>query len=197
MVYGTTLRLLGEFFYSRKPPGDMDPINYVTQLKEYMARLQTQPTRQQPPRRRPQGLTELAAATHVFVHRDAVKGPLQPPYDGPYKVLNRTDKYYTLQLPTHQEAISIDRIKPAYLDKLPSNKAHEATASTTPKCVTPSQHRGPTTTSPAPTTPPPRSTTRSGRQVHWSKRFLSIIHSVHWGEYCSGLNALQYTRVQW
>ena len=180
MVYGTTLRLPGEFFYSRKPPGDMGPINYITQLKEYMARLRTQPTRQQPPRCT-QGLTELAATTHVFVCRDAVKGPLQPPYDGPYKVLNRTDKYYTLQLPTRQEVISIDRLKPVYLDKLPSNMAHESTASTTPKCVTPSQHRGLTTTSPAPTIPPPRSTTRSGRQVHWPKRFLSIIHSVHWG----------------
>ena len=177
MVYGTTLRLPGEFFHSHKLPAGMDPINYVTQLKEYMARLRTQPTRQQPPRRT-QGLTELATATHVFVRRDAVKSPLQPPYDGPYKVLSRADKYYTLQLPTRQDAIAIDRLKPAYLDQLPTSMTHDAPVSTSP---TPSQQRCSTTTPPSPTPPPPQRATRSGRQVHWPKRFLSIIHSVHWG----------------
>ena len=41
--------------------------------------------------------SSLPTATHVFVRRDAVRKPLQQPYDGPFVVLDRSDKFYTLR----------------------------------------------------------------------------------------------------
>ena len=50
-----------------------------------------------------------------FVSHDAVKIGLQRPYDGPYKVLQRTDKYFKINLNGIVDNVSIDRLKPAIL----------------------------------------------------------------------------------
>ena len=53
---------------------------------------------------------------HVFIRRDSVKKPLEQPYDGPFKILSRTDKYYTLDINGKWDTVSIDRLKAAHLD---------------------------------------------------------------------------------
>ena len=58
---------------------------------------------------------DLKTSSHVFLRHDAVCKPLQPPYDGPYKVLKRTDKHFTIAVKGKNEVVSIDRLKPAYL----------------------------------------------------------------------------------
>nr|CDS32302.1 gag pol polyprotein [Hymenolepis microstoma] len=50
----------------------------------------------------------------------AVKKPLQPPYDGPYKVLQRNPKYFILDRSGTKDSVSIDRLKPAYLEPPPT-----------------------------------------------------------------------------
>ena len=57
----------------------------------------------------------LHSASHVFVRTDAAKPPLTPPYTGPYKVIQRRDKSFQLQIRNKTDWISIDRLKPAYL----------------------------------------------------------------------------------
>ena len=64
-------------------------------------------------------------SSHIFVRDDSTHKPLQPPYCGPYKVLNRADKYYTLDINGHKETVSIDRLKSAHLEN------------TTPDLITP------------------------------------------------------------
>ena len=44
---------------------------------------------------------DLSRCTHVFVRIDRVRRPLESPYDGPYKVLERTDKFFTLDFRGH------------------------------------------------------------------------------------------------
>ncbi|UYV74194.1 hypothetical protein LAZ67_11002383, partial [Cordylochernes scorpioides] len=46
---------------------------------------------------------------------DRVKKPLEPPYEGPFPVLERTDKYFTLKVKGKNVTTSIDRLRPAYL----------------------------------------------------------------------------------
>ena len=58
---------------------------------------------------------DLQTSSHVFVRVDAAKPPLTPPYTGPYKVLERRDKAFKLQVRNAEDWISIDRLKPAYL----------------------------------------------------------------------------------
>jgi hypothetical protein len=58
---------------------------------------------------------ELATSPYVFVRNDTVKGPLQPPYDGPFKVTQRNEKYFTIIVNSKNITVSIDRIKPAFM----------------------------------------------------------------------------------
>ena len=58
----------------------------------------------------------LKSSTHVFI-RDTVKSQsLQPPYRGPYKIVTKNDKYYTILIKNILQTISIDRQKPAVLE---------------------------------------------------------------------------------
>ena len=59
---------------------------------------------------------------------DAAKPPLTPPYVGPFKVLQRKEKTFQLQIRNTLDWVSIDRLKPAYLlsDDVPDLKFSRA-----------------------------------------------------------------------
>ena len=61
-------------------------------------------------------LTEPSIPEHIFIRHDAVQKPLQAPYDGPYKVLERKGKSYILRINGQERTVSLDRLKPAHLD---------------------------------------------------------------------------------
>ena len=50
-----------------------------------------------------------------FAH-DAHRGPLRPPYDGPFRVLQDGDKSLVVDVGGRPETVSVDRIKPAHMD---------------------------------------------------------------------------------
>ena len=60
--------------------------------------------------------TGLQQAHFVFVHCDAHKPPLQPPYDGPFPVVSRHTKHFLLNIGGRQDKMSIDWLKLALLD---------------------------------------------------------------------------------
>ena len=91
----------------------------------------------------------------MFVRHDAVRKPLQSPYDGPYRVLKRADKHYTLEIGNRKEVVSLDRLKPAYME-------YDLAADT--------DLDAPTQAATQPTESPV-TTTRSGRQVRRPVRF--------------------------
>ena len=160
LVYGTTLRLPGEYFHQHTN-ATLDPISYASQLKTLMQSLKPPPVRQQ--QQRNCYINEHLNNCHfVFVRHDAVKKPLQPPYDGPFRVLQRHNKHFTLDINGHKKVVSLDRLKPAFVE-------HTATVIDTPA----SQSQTPTATISPPTTDLPQRITRSGHHVHWPKRFAS------------------------
>ncbi|GFT13477.1 retrovirus-related Pol polyprotein from transposon 412 [Trichonephila clavipes] len=58
---------------------------------------------------------ELSQCTDVFLRHDAIRKPLQPPYDGPFAVVKRSEKLITLQQQGKEICVFIDRVKPAFL----------------------------------------------------------------------------------
>ena len=125
LVYGTTLRIPGEFFTSTASTG-VDAASYVEQLKATMHHLQATPPRVSD---RPKVYIskDLTSSSHVFVRHDAVRKPLQQPYDDPFKVLLRSDKYFTLDINGRKDTVSVDRLKPAYLEE-PLNDTTESSS---------------------------------------------------------------------
>ena len=46
---------------------------------------------------------------------DSRRSPLQKPYDGPYEVLEKSDKFFSILKSGKASNVSIDRLKPAFL----------------------------------------------------------------------------------
>ena len=163
MVYGTTLRLPGEFFSTSSATPLPDPSEFINQLKTHFRTLQSTPPRAT--NRISHIPNDLSTATHVFVRQDAIRKPLQPPYNGPYPVVKRTPKHFTVHINGRNNTISIDRLKPAHLDStnttdnvLQPEHSQTPTISHTPTSQSPSHSHTPTTHT---------RTTRSGRRVHF------------------------------
>lgn len=155
MTYGTTLRIPSDFFVPSQPK--IDDADFVRRLTEVMTSL-TPTTRPQQTSRQPFVYKDLSKCTHVFVRNDTVRSPLTPPYDGPYEVLQRHDKYFKVQLPTRTSVISLDRLKPAYT--LENEVEEDGTVTT----------RGKTSSDTLPIKSHPY-VTRSGRVVKKNVRF--------------------------
>ena len=116
MLYGSNLRLPGEFFTSTSqvPP---DPSSFVGRLQYDLQQLRPIPVRAPLPTRPVYLPSDLQTADKVFLRRDAVRRPLQPPYDGPYKVLKRSSKYFEIDVNGRVTLVSVDRLKPAHLSE--------------------------------------------------------------------------------
>ena len=48
---------------------------------------------------------------YVFLRHDAIRRPLQPQYDGPFKIVKRNEKDYIIKINNRDLTVSIDRLK--------------------------------------------------------------------------------------
>ncbi|BHF71885.1 hypothetical protein SprV_0401494600 [Sparganum proliferum] len=111
LVYGTSLRLPGELVSPSEKLTSFEPCSYVDRLRTAMRTFRATPTRVSPTRSFIP--PNLDTCDFVLVRHDAVRRPLQPPYDGPYKVLRRSDKHFVIERNGKTDTVSIDRVKPA------------------------------------------------------------------------------------
>ena len=111
LLYGTTLRLPGEFFQTSNKESTSD---FVKDLRRKMRLLKPVPGTRHGTRKT-FIFKELSSSPFVFVRHDAIRTPLQPTYDGPFEVAERAEKFYTLLIKGQRVKISIDRLKPAFL----------------------------------------------------------------------------------
>ncbi|GFV44939.1 transposon Tf2-11 polyprotein [Trichonephila clavipes] len=169
LVFGTTIRLPGEMFDSSKP--DDDVVNFVSKLKSHMQSLH--PKQPKHHGKRPVSIHPgLLEATHVFLRRDMLRRPLQQPYDGPFKVLQRKDKVFFLDINGKRVSVSIDRCKPAFFLNTEDFQLPQ-TKNETPATVEPNATAStPATVESDPTaSTPTQPSTRSGRKVHLPTRY--------------------------
>ncbi|GFU33061.1 pol polyprotein [Nephila pilipes] len=112
LVYGSALKLHGEFFFSSLPNVS------APQFQQFL-------------RRNVRALKPVPASRHsscsifvtkdlfyspcVFLRFNRVRRPLEPPYTGPYKVVKMTPKVFTLEIDGKQHTVYINRLKPAHL----------------------------------------------------------------------------------
>ncbi|GFX06194.1 retrovirus-related Pol polyprotein from transposon opus [Trichonephila clavipes] len=119
MIYGTSIKLPGEFF--DPPTINMGPQNFVAKLQQHMAELKPLKS----PSNRKQNIfvhKDLKSCSHVFLRIDRVKKALEPPYEGPYTVQKKYDKYFTILIKDKAVNISVGRLKPAYLLAMDNQK---------------------------------------------------------------------------
>lgn len=129
-----------------------DITQYAYRLRAYMANLTPKPTswHSNTPFYYP---LDLNTSTHVFLRQGQVRASLEPPYIGPYKVIKRKPKFFTLDVRGKNVNVSVDRLKPAYILKEEKNLKPTPTA-TTPDA--PATHER---------------TTRSGRKVRFPQYY--------------------------
>ena len=108
MVYGEPLIVPGEFFPDNASSYD------VAQLRRIVGKFVPCKQTYKPPGQRyvPQA---LHTSKYVFLRTDAKQRPLTPPYSGPYEVIERKEKTFLLRIKGADDWVSIDRLKPAYL----------------------------------------------------------------------------------
>ena len=115
MIYGTTLRLPGEFTKQYTVDANTDLENYSDKLRVAMSRLRLCPPRDTHHTNISQ-YKEIETCTHVFLRRIAIAPPLTAPYGGPYKVVARSGRVMEILMKGKVETVSLDRVKPAHLE---------------------------------------------------------------------------------
>lgn len=113
LVYGEVLRLPGDFFKSNIDP-NTPASEILTLLRQSFDNVKSVPASNHS-NQKPFVHKDLMNTSHVWIKLQSVK-PLCPKYAGPYKVLNRKEKFFTVQIKSKAENISIDRLKPAFLE---------------------------------------------------------------------------------
>ncbi|XP_064483070.1 uncharacterized protein LOC135395913 [Ornithodoros turicata] len=151
LVYGRALRLPGEFFASSNQCSTSS--HFVRHLHDFFSSIR--PVRPRPSSSyKPYVPQDLQSATHVFVRADAIRKSLTPPYSGPHPVLGRAGKNYRVNLNGTHDTVSVDRLKPAYVEACPPVVA------ALPDVPFPLQRRRPNTT--------PLSHQPAAKTVTWS-----------------------------
>lgn len=112
LLYGTTLRIPGQFFEETEA---VSPVEFVKQLTNTMNKLRLPETTDHNTRRVVFVDPRLSTSTHAFVRVDAVRAPLQAPYTGPHRILRHGNKTCKMEINGKEKEISVDRLKTANL----------------------------------------------------------------------------------
>ncbi|XP_022129407.2 uncharacterized protein LOC111003287 [Pieris rapae] len=171
MTYGEPLRLPGQLLVPDEQPtlAMENPADFVVRLRRKMAEVQPTPASRHG-NKRPFVFKELPGATHIFLHDDTVRRPLQPPYTGPFKVLKyATDgKTLNIDLKGKDITVSVDRVKPAFVEQFAFPSAR--TPGPAPAGPEPPSLLSPTVENIPPISAPNPVVTRSGRRVRFKTR---------------------------
>jgi hypothetical protein len=103
-VFGAPLTLPGQLLTSPETP--------LEDVVEALRSTQPLATRPLTYAEAAAGLQSLQRADFVYLRKGGTVPPLSPLYQGPYKVLDRREKFFKLEVRGQPEVISVDRLKP-------------------------------------------------------------------------------------
>lgn len=112
LTFGQSLRFPGEFSEGAAKVDEINKHDFLDLLLRVTSKLFPTAPRQ-PTHHKSHIPQDLQQAEYVWIRHDASRRPLDRPYDGPYKVVSRHDKYFTVSKGQNMENISVDRLKPA------------------------------------------------------------------------------------
>jgi len=105
-LYGEPLRLPGTFFNKSTDSPFVKPSTFVAALAEDIRKLR--PVLHREADRPAYVPKDQQSCIRLFVGRDGIRRPLQPPYDGSYDVLHRDSKFFTVRINGSPNTVSID-----------------------------------------------------------------------------------------
>lgn len=115
MLYGSTLRIPGEFFFEENHPAD--PEIFLEKHRIFMREIKSRPAAHHN-KKTPFYHKNLYDCSHVWVRDDAVQKSLQAPYSGPFLIVNRINDYlFAVNIAGKVGNVSTERLKPAFLPK--------------------------------------------------------------------------------
>nr|VZI50186.1 unnamed protein product [Spirometra erinaceieuropaei] len=117
LVFGSNVRLPGEMISPTPQGADEYPTNLLHRLRQFMQTLSPVSPRSSAS---PSYLEkDLATCSHVKLRCDQVRRPLEPPYDGSFRMLSRGPKTFRIKRDNREEVVSVDRLKAAVPDTPP------------------------------------------------------------------------------
>ena len=108
LAFGTQLRLPGEFV--RDDLAQSPNKYFLDNMDQYFQAVKPFPISYNNSHK-PYLPAELFKSKQVWIER-IVKTPLSTPYEGPYPIVNKHDKYFTVNVNGSNHKISVDRLKP-------------------------------------------------------------------------------------
>ena len=120
LLYGESLRLPSDLLSSPSFGSTPALADFASDLRGIMRANAPMPFdyHGSPPERVP---ASLASCSHIFLRVDAVRRPLSPPYEGPFRVLERGPKTFVIDRAGKSVTVTVDRLKPASLLDPPSS----------------------------------------------------------------------------
>jgi hypothetical protein len=110
MVYGSQIHIPGEFF---APSQKVSESEFVKQLQQRINNQKPTPATRHG-NKRTFVYKQMKTTPFVFLRNEAQKGAPQLTYEGPYKVMRRTDKNFVVEKKGQEIRVSVDRLKPAH-----------------------------------------------------------------------------------
>ena len=162
---------------------------------EFFANREPAPINTQPNYKKVQVDQRLLSCDAVYMRVDRVKKGLEPSFTGPYKIIKKSEKYFTIETSKGTQNISLDRLKRAFCVKsvndycktssktnqlsfsekqaLNNSSAESLDNSRTSKPTANTEEDRQSVTSSSEPTPSQPTTTRSGRIVKLPTRYTS------------------------
>ena len=114
-LYGTSLTLPTQVPHQSSPP--LPLTDFTNRLVETMKAVPFHQTAWH----RPEAQTSMAKVPSAlldtdfaYIRRDNHKPPLTRPYDGPFRIIKKSEKFFVLMVGRREMSVTVDRLKPAF-----------------------------------------------------------------------------------